>query len=114
MNEKLLFMLIFIFGVFISSASQIVLKRSAEKEYSSKVREYLNPSVVFAYTVFFAATLCTIIAYKKIPLSLGPILESSGYFFVAILSCFFLKEKISKKKMLGLVTIIIGILIYSI
>lgn len=113
MNEKVLFMLIFIFGVFISSVSQIFLKKSAEKEYSSWIKEYLNPRVIFAYAVFFAATLCTIIAYKKIPLSLGPILESSGYFFVAVLSYLFLKEKISKKKMLGLAIIIIGIVIYS-
>lgn len=114
MNEKVLFMLIFIFGVFISSVSQIFLKKSAEKEYSSWIKEYLNPRVIFAYAVFFAATLCTIIAYKKIPLSLGPILESSGYFFVAVLSYLFLKEKISKKKMLGLAVIIIGIIIYAV
>ncbi len=114
MNEKALFMLIFIFGVFISSASQILLKKSADKEYPNKIREYLNPRVIFAYTVFFAATLCSITAYKKIPLSLGPILESSGYVFVAVLSYLFLKEKISKKKMLGLSVIIIGIIIYSI
>lgn len=113
MNEKILFSLIFIGGVFISSISQIILKKSAEKEYSSKIREYLNVRVIFAYIIFFAATLCSILAYTKIPLSLGPILESSGYFFVAVLSYIFLKEKISKKKMLGLSIIIIGIIVYA-
>ena len=113
MNEKILFMLIFVFGVFISSASQIVLKKSAEKEYANKIREYLNPRVIFAYLVFFAATLCSIVAYKIITLSLGPILESSGYLFVAVMSYLFLKEKISLKKMVGLSVIIAGIVIYS-
>ena len=113
MNEKILFMLIFVFGVFISSVAQIFLKKSAQKEYESKIKEYLNPTVILSYCVFFAATLCTIIAYKKIPLSLGPILESSGYIFIAVLSYLFLKEKISKKKLLGLATIIIGIIIYA-
>ena len=113
MNEKILFSLIFVAGVFISSISQIILKKSAEKEYPSKIREYLNVRVIFAYMVFFAATLCSILAYTKIPLSLGPILESSGYFFVAVLSYIFLKEKISKRKMLGLSIIIIGIIIYA-
>ncbi len=114
MNERILFMLIFVFGTFISSVSQIILKKSANIEYPSKIREYLNPRVILAYAIFFGATLCTILAYKKIPLSLGPILESSGYIFVAVLSYLFLKEKISKKKLLGLSVIIIGILIYSI
>lgn len=113
MNEKILFSLIFVVGVFISSISQIILKKSAEKEYPSKIREYLNVRVIFAYIIFFGATLCSILAYTKIPLSLGPILESSGYFFVAVLSYIFLKEKISKQKMLGLSIIIIGIIIYA-
>ena len=114
MNEKILFSLIFVAGVFISSVSQIILKKSAEKSYPNKIREYLNVRVIFAYIVFFAATLCSILAYTKIPLSFGPVLESSGYFFVAVLSYLFLKEKISVKKMFGLAVIIIGIIIYAI
>ncbi|MBK6087618.1 EamA family transporter [Ruminococcus difficilis] len=113
MNEKILFSLIFVFGVFISSVSQIILKKAAQKEYPNKIREYLNARVIFAYIIFFGATLCSIWAYTVIPLSLGPILESAGYIFVAVLSWLFLKEKITKKKMLGLSIIIIGIIIYS-
>lgn len=113
MNEKILFSLIFIFGVFISSVSQILLKKSAQVEYGSKIKEYLNPRVIFAYIIFFGATLCSVLAYTKIPLSFGPILESAGYIFVAILSRLFLKERITKKKLIGLSIIIIGIIIYS-
>lgn len=113
MNEKILFSLIFIGGVFISSISQIILKKSAQIEYESKIKEYLNPRVIFAYIIFFGATLCSVWAYKVIPLSLGPILESAGYIFVAFLSWLFLKEKITKQKMLGLSVIIIGIIVYS-
>ncbi|MDO4830708.1 MAG: EamA family transporter [Clostridia bacterium] len=113
MNEKILFSLIFIFGVFISSISQIILKKSADKTYDSRIKEYLNPKVILAYTIFFAATLCSVWAYTVIPLSLGPILESAGYIFVAFLSWLFLKEKISKQKLIGLSIIIIGIIIYS-
>lgn len=113
MNEKILFIFIFLFGTFISSISQVVLKKSADKEYPNKIREYINVRVIFSYIIFFGATLCSILAYTKIPLSLGPILGSSGYIFVAVLSWLFLKEKITKKKMLGLSIIIIGIIIYS-
>ena len=114
MNEKILFAMIFVAGVFISSVSQIILKKSAEREYPNKIREYLNVRVFFSYIIFFGATLCSILAYTKIQLSLGPILESSGYIFVAVMSRLFLKEKITKQKMLGLSIIIIGIIIYAI
>lgn len=113
MNEKILFSLIFIFGVFISSISQIFLKKSAQIEYCSKIKEYLNPRVIFAYIIFFGATLCSVWAYTVLPLSLGPILESSGYIFVAVLSRLFLKEKITNQKLLGLSIIILGIITYS-
>lgn len=113
MNRMLIFSLIFIFGVFISSISQIILKKAALKEYESKIAEYLNPRVIFAYIVFFGATFCTIISYKVIPMSLGPVLETSGYIFVALLSWLFLKEKITLKKVIGLSVIIIGIVIFS-
>ena len=113
MNNKVLFSLIFIFGVFISSLSQIILKKSAMSQYESKIKEYLNPKVIFAYTIFFGATFCSIFAYKVIPLSFGPILESAGYIFVSLFSWLLLKQRISKRKIIGLILIIIGIAIYA-
>lgn len=113
MNNKVLFSLVFIFGVFISSLSQIILKKSAMSQYESKIKEYLNPKVIFAYTIFFGATFCSIFAYKVIPLSFGPILESAGYIFVSLFSWLLLKERISKRKITGLILIIIGIAIYA-
>ena len=105
---------IYIFGVLISSLSQILLKKSADVERESKLKEYLNFKTIFAYFMFFSATICTMLAYKYIPLSMGPILESMGYIFVAIFSYYLLKEKITKRKLLGLIIIIIGIVIFSI
>ena len=113
MKTDILFVCILLFGVLISSISQILLKKSADKQYESKIREYLNFRVIFAYSIFFAATLCSVVAYTKIPLSLGPVLESTGYGFVALLSWLFLKEKISKQKIIGLAIIIIGVFIYA-
>ncbi|SEA77419.1 Triose-phosphate Transporter family protein [Pseudobutyrivibrio sp. ACV-2] len=105
--------LIMLTGTFIASCSQIVLKKAAEKEYASKIAEYLNPMVMGAYIVFFGASLCSVIGYKMVPLSIGPILEATGYIWVAILGKIFLGEHISKKKGLGLLVIIVGIVIAS-
>ena len=113
MNSKIIFSLIYLNGVFISAIAQIILKKSAGKEYESKIREYLNPYVIIAYAIFFGATFCTIYAYKGVPLSFGPILAASEYVFVAVLSKLFLKENINLKKFIGLSVIIAGIIIYS-
>lgn len=103
--------LIYVFSVFISSVSQIILKSSADKKYDSKIKEYLNPRVIIAYGIFFFATLVTVYAYKGIPLSLGPILETTGYLWISLLGYFVLKEKISKKKLIGLCIVVVGIVV---
>ena len=102
---------IYVFSVFISSISQIILKSSADKKYDSKIKEYLNPRVIIAYGIFFFATLVTVYAYKGIPLSLGPILETTGYLWVSVLGYLILKEKISTRKLIGLGVVIIGIIV---
>ncbi len=109
----MIYILIFLCSVFISSVSQVLLKSSANKEHGNALKEYLNPKVIVAYGMFFLATLITILAYKYVPLSMGGILESSGYIFVAVLSYIFLHEKISKRKMLGLAVILLGILVFN-
>ena len=71
--------LIMLTGTFVASISQIVLKKAAEKEYPSKIAEYLNPMVMGAYFVFFLASFCAITGYEKVPVSLGPVLEAKLY-----------------------------------
>lgn len=114
MNKVSVYVGIFILSVFTSSVSQIILKKSALKDYDSKIKEYLNPFVITAYGIFFIASLVTMFAYKYVPLSMGPILESSGYIFVSVLSYIFLKEKLSKRKLTGMAIILFGILVFSI
>jgi len=113
MNKVLLFSGVYLLGVIISSIAQILLKKAADVKHESKIKEYLNFKTMFAYSIFFGATLCTVFAYKYVPLSMGPILGATEYIFVAILSYFFLKEKVSKRKLIGLITIVAGVLIFS-
>ena len=104
---------IMVFGVLISSFSQVLLKRSADREHATRFREYLNPAVLTAYTVFFLATFCTVFAYRVIPLSMGPILESSSYVFVTLFGYLFFREKLTKRKITALALILCGIGIYT-
>lgn len=109
----MIYILIFLCSVFISSVSQVLLKSSANKKHDNALREYINSKVIIAYGMFFLSTLITIIAYKYVPLSMGGILEASGYIFVAVLSYIFLHEKISRKKMIGLGVILLGIAVFN-
>jgi multidrug transporter EmrE-like cation transporter len=111
MSENILFMLIMTLSVFVSSLSQAMLKASANKEYPSRRKEYLNPLVIGAYLLFFASSFITVLAFRHVPLSLGPLFEALGYVFIAIIGYFVFKEKLGRRKTVGLVLIVIGICI---
>lgn len=114
MNKILLYSMVMILSVFISSISQIILKKSALKTYDSHLGEYANLYVIIAYGIFFCSTFITIYALKYVPLSMAPILESTGYIFIVILSRIFLNEYISKRKLIGMAIILLGIAVFSI
>ena len=54
---------IWMFSVFISSVAQVMLKLAANRTYDKKIREYLNPLVIAAYSIFLisdcADDVCT-------------------------------------------------------
>lgn len=112
MSELTLYSLIMTTGVLISSVSQIMLKKSSRKTYKSRLKEYLNPLVICAYGLFFGCTLITVYALKIVPLAAAPIIESSGYIFVAIASYVFFGERLTRKQFFGMGLILVGIGVY--
>ena len=107
------YILIFLFSVFVSSISQIILKKSADSDRHGFREEYLNLPVITAYGLFFALTLLTAYAYKGTALTLGTVLEATGYVWVGILGVLVLKEKMGLRKFVGNVMIVCGILIFA-
>ena len=88
------YIILLVLAVVVSSVSQIILKKSASKTYNS--------------------TVLVVLGLKGVPYKNEPIIESLGYIFVMILSNRILKEKITKKKLIGNLLILIGIIIYYI
>lgn len=115
MNKTvLLYSCVLLLGVFISAISQVMLKKAAMKKHESVLKEYLNPLVIFAYVLFVGTTFLSILAYKGIPLSMGPILEATSYIYVTIFGVTIFKEKMNSKKVVALGMIIVGIVVYAI
>lgn len=113
MSETFLYACVALFGVFISGIAQVLLKKSANKSYSSHLREYLNPLVIVGYALFVGSTLLSTYAYKVIPLSMGPILDATGYIYVTIFGVTIFHEHLTRKKLLALALIIGGIAVYA-
>ena len=99
-NTTLLYAGILLIGVFLSAISQVLLKKAAARQYVSKLKEYLNP-------------LLSVYAYKGIPLFKGPVLEATSYIYITIFGVCIFKEKLNPKKIVALLLIVGGILVYS-
>lgn len=111
MNNNL-YALFLLFSVFISAVSQMLLKKSALEEHKSFIFEYLNWKVITAYFLFFAAVAIDLFALRFVSVSLVPVIETSSYIFIIIMSRLFFKEKITKRQAAGITLIIVGILIF--
>lgn len=109
MNYYLLVLL----GIFVCSASQLLLKKSAMDKHKSVVYEMLNWRVVLAYSVMFITLLTNIYALGHgVLLKDMPIIGATGNIFVPLLSYLFLNEKISKRTLLAITLIITGIVVF--
>lgn len=99
-------------AVLISSASQMLLKKGATIKFKNVIREYLNPWVISGYVLMILSTLCVIYAYRGVAYKNGAIIESLGYLLIMFLSRLFFGEKITKKKFLGNLIILAGVLVF--
>ena len=104
--------LVMLAGVLIASGAQIMLKISANKKDGGYLSQYLNPLVIGAYIVMVLSTLCTLYAYRAVPLSSAPIWDALSQISVISLSCLVLKEKISKKQRIGILVVAVGFVLF--
>lgn len=112
-KKTLLHAVVLLTGVFFGAVSQVLLKKAAMRDHASRIREYWNPLVILAYLIFLGTTFLSIYAYRGIPLSLGPVLEGTGYLYVTLLGRTIFHEKVTRKKIAALGLILSGITVYS-
>ncbi|MFZ7119509.1 MAG: EamA family transporter [Eubacteriaceae bacterium] len=108
-NQAILF---YIFLVFISACAQILLKHSTRLDYHNVIKRYLNHWTMIAYSIFVINTIGSIYCLRFLDLKLAGVLQMFSYVFVIILGRLFLKERITTKKILGIIMVILGILIF--
>lgn len=101
-------------SVSVASFSQILLKKGAMKQYDSFIREYLNPWVISGYAFMFGSVFLSIMGLRKLDFLNAPVVESLGYVLVPVLSALFFKEKLTRRKLVGIGCIVAGMLIFYI
>ena len=99
-------------GVTIAAFSQILLKTSANIEHGGFWKQYLNWRVILGDVMLLGSMLFAVWAYTGKDYKYGPAIESVGFVIVAVLSCVILKEKLTKKKIIGNILIVAGLVVF--
>lgn len=99
-------------GVTIAAVSQLLLKTSANIKYEGFWKQYLNWRVVLAYCMLMISMLFSVWAYRGMDLKYGPAIESVGLVLVTLLSWWILKEKMTKRKTIGCIVIVAGLIVF--
>lgn len=107
------FILLAVLGQVIASFSQILLKISAGKHYESFIKEYLNAFVIIGYGMLGISMVISVVCYSQLEYMKVVIIEPIGYVIVMFLSRFFFKEKINFRKIVGMVILLAGIIIFN-
>ena len=107
------YVIVMIVSAFIASFSQILLKISAGKKHENVIKEYVNPLVIGGYAMLVVSMFLGIICYKHMDYMQVVILEPIGYIIVMFLSRIFFKERVTKRKVLGMALILAGIVVFN-
>ena len=101
-----------IFVELLASISQVLLKKSAQKEYPSRIREYLNVLVIGGYVLLVIGMIIGTFCYKHLGYMGTVVLEPIAYILVMILARIVFKEKITRTKIIGMIIIVTGIVVF--
>lgn len=104
------YFLIMIFGSFLASISQVMLKSSANFKHKNILKEYINLKVIISYALLGTSLFINVYAYRGVPYKYAPVFAAITYTFSLIFSKVVLGEE-TKSKLLGNIIILSGILV---
>ena len=108
-----MYKLLVIVSVLAAAGAQMLLKQGAKNEYSSFVRQYLNPWVIGGYGIMGTSLLLNIFCLSHgVQVKEVSIIESLSYLFVPLLSWFFFKEKVTWRKAGAIAVIMAGVVVF--
>jgi len=100
-------------SIFLGALAQVLMKIGTTKIQLNLIAIVTNCYIIAGLSLYAISAVLWIFAISKVQLSMAYPMVSLGYIIVFVLSYFFLGESISLLRVLGLFTIIIGVVIVA-
>ena len=108
-----MFYAVAVIATIFASIGHICFKKFALKGKIMSLAMLMNRHLVVGTILFGSSVILSIIALKFIDFSAFYSFTALNYLFISVLSKIYLKERIDKKKIIGNLIIIVGILVYN-
>jgi len=103
---------IFLAGVVMAASGHVLIKKGATRTHSL-LGSFFDPFVIAGYVLMLASTIATTISLKTMPLKLTVSLQPLGFILVVLLSVAFLRERMRRHHLWGMLLIVAGIVIFN-
>ncbi|MBQ9165883.1 MAG: EamA family transporter [Oscillospiraceae bacterium] len=100
-----------IIAVVISSVSQVLLKKKADQAPKNFIMKFLNLPVIVSYILLFASMMLNSLALREMDVSVLPCITATSFLWIMVLSAIFLGEKPTRRKVIGVVMILVGVVV---
>lgn len=108
-----MYYILVISSVFLAACAQMLLKQGARQQYVTWWRQYMNGWVIGGYAIMFGTIVMNIFAMSKgVEVKEVSIIESMSYLFVPALSFVFFKEILTWRKIVAIVIMITGVIVF--
>ena len=108
-KDIIIIVVILLVETFISSLASYFLKKASPADGGSKIKLLLSPFFYLGGVMYVIAALGNIYLLQKLPYAVVLPLGSITYIWTMFLSNRLLGEKITKRKILGMIVIIVGV-----
>jgi small multidrug resistance pump len=103
---------IFLAGVIMAAFGHVLIKKGATRTHSL-TGSFFDSFVIAGYVLMLASTVATTISLKTMPLKLTVSLQPLGFILVVLLSVAFLRERMRRHHLWGMLLIVAGIVIFN-
>jgi drug/metabolite transporter (DMT)-like permease len=110
-NFKFFYEMLLVGSIILNTLGQMLLKINATNMTDKVIDFYVNRYVVLGLSLYALSALLYIKALQYIKVSVAFPSTSIAYIFVTLYAVFYFGEKLSTLQMLGLVTILSGVLL---
>lgn len=98
-------------AVIIASASQVLLKKKASKAPKNFFKKFLNGPVILSYLLLFLSMALNSLALREMGMTVLPCITATSFLWIMVLSAIFLGEKPTRRKVIGIVMILVGVVV---